>query len=88
MIMKLAKTQNFTKKYLKLPKNIQRKTDKQLIFLSQNLHHPSVRAKKIAGFNDVWEGRVDRFYRFVFIIEKDTIILTRIGPHDEALGKK
>lgn len=86
--MKIAKTKNFTKRYKKLPLHIQKKTDKQLLLLSQNLRHPSIQAKKIEGFSDVWEGRVDRFYRFAFTIEADTIILIRIGPHYEGLGKK
>lgn len=86
--MKIAKTKNFTKRYKKLPLNIQKKTDKQLLLLSQNLRHQSIRAKKIEGFPDVWEGRVDRAYRFAFTIETDTIIILRIGPHDEGLGKK
>lgn len=86
--MKLAKTKAFVKNYHKLPKNIQKKTDKQLIFLSKNLRHSSIRAKKLEGFSDTWEGRVDRSYRFVFTIETSTITLLRVGPHDEGLGKK
>ena len=86
--MKIAKTENFIKRYKKLPLNIQKKTDKQILLLSQNLRHPSLRSKKLEGFSDVWEGRVDRHYRFVFIIESDTIILLRVGVHDEGLGKK
>ena len=86
--MKIAKTKAFVKNYHRLPKNIQNKTDKQIIFLSKNLRHSSIRAKKLGGFSDVWEGRVDRSYRFVFSIETNTIILLRVGPHDEGLGKK
>lgn len=86
--MKIAKTEKFVKHYKKLPLYLQKKTDKQLAFLSQNLRHPSIRAKKEEGFENVWEGRVDRSYRFVFTVEADTIILLRVGPHDEGLGKK
>ena len=86
--MKIAKTKNFIKRYKKLPLKIQKKTDKQLLLLSQNLRHPSIKAKKIEGFSDVWEGRVDIAYRLAFTIEADTIILIRIGPHDQGLGKK
>lgn len=86
--MKIAKTENFAKGYKKLPLNIQKKTDKQLTLLSQNLRHPSIRAKKLEGFVDVWEGRVDRHYRFAFVIDVDVITLLRVGPHDEGLGKK
>lgn len=86
--MKIAKAENFTKRYKKLPKKIQKKTDKQLVLLSQDFRHPSIRAKKVGGISDVWEGRVDRSYRFTFTIQEDTIIVFRVGPHDEGLGKK
>lgn len=86
--MQIAKTDNFSKQYQKLSLKIQKKTDKQLNYLMKDIRHPSLRSKKIAGFEDVWEGRVDRFYRFAFHIEGDIIILLRVGPHEEGLGKK
>lgn len=86
--MQIAKTDNFSKQYQKLSLKIQKKIDKQLGFLMQDIRHPSLRSKKMAGFENVWEGRIDRFYRFVFHIEGDIIIVSRVGPHDEGLGKK
>lgn len=86
--MKIAKTDTFTKGYQKLPQTIQKKTDKQLVLLSKNIRHPSIRAKKVQGLSDIWEGRIDRSYRFTFIIQEDVIIVFRVGPHDEGLGKK
>lgn len=85
--MKIAKTKSFVKFYRKLPKHIQKKTDKQIIFLSQDLSHPSLRTKRMSGL-DRWEARVDRSYRFTFDKLKDTLILRTVGPHDEGLGKK
>lgn len=76
----------FVKEYAKLPVSIQKKFDKQLEFLLSDLRHPSIRAKKKQGAEDIWEGRVDRFYRFTFTISEDTITLRTIGPHDEVLG--
>ena len=81
-------TKKFTKSYRKLPPSIQKKFDKQIKFLLKDLRYPSIQAKKEEGFENVWEGRVDRHYRFSFTIESDTIILLRVGPHDEGLGKK
>jgi len=72
----------------KLPLSTQKKAYKQFLLLEQDLRHPSLRAKKVSGFKDVWEGRVDLFYRFLFLIDEDTITIFRIGPHDEGLGKK
>jgi mRNA-degrading endonuclease RelE of RelBE toxin-antitoxin system len=78
----------FIKAYDKLPLSIQRKVDKQIKFLLQDLRYPSIRAKKLEGFPDVWEGRVDRSYRFIFIIKNDVVTFIGVGPHDEGLGKK
>jgi len=50
--------------------------------LFKNLRYPSIRAKKIAGTKNIWEGRVDKFHRFTFEIKNDEIILRSIGPHD------
>ena len=58
---------------------------KNLNYLKEDLRYPSIHAKKKQG-EDMWEGRVDRFYRFTFTITEDTITLRTIGPQDEALG--
>lgn len=81
-------SEKFIKAYGRLPLSIQRKVDKQIKFLLQDLRHPSIRAKKLEGFQNVWEGRVDRSYRFVFTIQDETITFIGVGPHDEGLGKK
>ena len=86
--MKVVFTDKFKQQFKRLPKHIQKKSNKQFLLLSQDFRHPSIRAKKVEGFSDVWEGRIDRFYRFVFTIEDEIINVIRIGPHDEALGKK
>lgn len=85
--MKIAKTQIFLELYQKLPVNIQKKVDKQLLFLSQNLFHPSLKTKRMGGLN-VWESRVDKNYRFTFEKIEDTILLKIVGSHDTGLGKK
>ncbi|OGE00703.1 hypothetical protein A3J17_04070 [Candidatus Curtissbacteria bacterium RIFCSPLOWO2_02_FULL_40_11] len=85
--MYIAKTKNFTKLYQKLPKNIQKKADKQIIFLSKNLFHPSLNTKKMKGINR-WEVRVDKNYRFTFEKINEVIMLKTIGPHDIGLGEK
>lgn len=79
-------SKKFTKQYSKLPLSTRNKFDRQIQYLLQDLRHPSIHAKKKQGAEDVWEGRVDRFYRFTFSISEDVITLRAIGPHDEALG--
>lgn len=83
--MNLDTTAKFKKQYDKLPRNIQLKTQRILNYLKQDLRYPSIHAKKKQG-EDMWEGRVDKFYRFTFSISEDVIVLRTIGPHDEALG--
>ena len=80
--MKVVRTDQFERNYTQLSKITQKKVDQKLKLLALNLKHPGIRAKKIKGTNDIWEGRVDRFYRFTFQIEKDKIILRRVGTHD------
>lgn len=80
--MRLTRGDSFKRSYKKLPKFIQKKTDRILKLLVADLRHPSIRAKKIQGVEDVWEGRIDKFHRFTFEIKDDEIILRSIGIHD------
>lgn len=86
--MNIFPTESFKKDYDDLPNVTQRKIEQKLFFLSTNLRHPSLRVKKMKGMPDVWEARVDRFYRITFAIEANTIYLYRVGPHDEVLKLK
>lgn len=80
--MKLKLLRTFSKAYAKLPKNIQKKTDKQITLITHDFQHPSLHSKKIKGTEDIWEGRVDYQYRFTFQVEETTIVLRNVGPHD------
>ena len=73
--------------YKKLPLNIQKKADKQFIFLLTNYRHPSLRTRKM-GDKGLFEGRIDIHYRFTFQVEEENIYILIIGPHDIGLGKK
>lgn len=79
--MKLLRTSHFVRNYSKAPKEVQRAFDKQSLLLLQNLHHPSLRAKKYDESNDVWQARVNRDWRFYFMIRDDSYIITSIIPH-------
>ena len=83
--MKIAVTASFRQNYDNLPTKIRKKADRQVNFLAENLRHPSLHAKKIQGHSDIWEARVDRFYRFTFKIIADIIYLRRVGTHDKTL---
>ena len=54
---------------------------KQIAFLERNLLHPSLHAKKYNEGNDLWQARVNRGWRFYFLIRDDTYIITDVIPH-------
>lgn len=85
--MKLYPTKDFIERYEGLPQRIQKQADKQLGLLLQNLHHPSLRIKKMKGVKNIWEARVTKGYRFSFGIKGDTYILRKIGKHEEVLRR-
>jgi hypothetical protein len=49
--------------------------------LVENLRHPSLRVKKYDESRDLWQARVTRSWRFYFLIQDDTYIITDIIPH-------
>jgi mRNA-degrading endonuclease RelE of RelBE toxin-antitoxin system len=85
--MKIKAYESFRQAYLKLPSAIQKKADRQLSVLAENVYHSSLHTKKIKGKEGIWEARVDFHYRMTFEIVEDTIMLRVIGNHDEVLKK-
>lgn len=85
--MKVKLISKAEKKFLKLPPHIQKKAYKQFAFLDTDFNHPSLHTKRMKGV-DRWEARIDYQYRFTFYVQKDTITILSIGPHDEGLGAK
>jgi mRNA-degrading endonuclease RelE of RelBE toxin-antitoxin system len=79
MLIRLSRQAD--KQYASLPSRLRTQVDKQLDFLSQNLRHPSIQAKKYGGADDVWQGRVNRDYRFYFQITDDGYRVISIIPH-------
>ena len=68
--------------------NIKRSTEKALRMLLNDPHHPSLHIKKtkgevIKGYQNVFEGRITKHYRFLFLIESGAYVLLRCGSHDE-----
>ncbi len=78
--MKIKLTNKEIKQYRKLPKSIQSKADKQFEYLCLDRSHPSLDIKKYQGYENLWQGRIDKSYRFYFhIIEPDFIIISIIN---------
>ncbi len=79
--MKFRLTTKAERDYNALSPSLQARVDKQLALLLQNLRHPSLQAKKYDEARDIWQGRVNKPYRFYFQIEGDTYEIISIIPH-------
>lgn len=79
--MKIRYNPIATKAFAEAPSQIQKAFLKQAAFLVQNPHHPSLHAKKYDEAQDRWQARVNKAWRFYFIIEDDTYVILDIVPH-------
>lgn len=75
-------SRRFRREYLSLPKEVQQAFDEKLKLFLQDTSHPSLRAKRIQGTKDRWEGSVTKKYRFTFQFSDKTILFRAIGTHD------
>jgi len=51
------------------------------LLLVQNLHHPSLRAKKYDESLGLWQARVNKDWRFYFLVQHDGYLVVNIIPH-------
>ncbi len=79
--MRLARTPHFLRAYNKAPKQIQRAFDKQVTLLLEDLHHPSLHAKKYDEARDLWQARVNYTWRFYFKIVGAIYLMEEIKHH-------
>jgi mRNA-degrading endonuclease RelE of RelBE toxin-antitoxin system len=63
------------------PVPVRRAFEKQIRFLVNDLHHPSLRAKKYDEGRDLWQARVNRDWRLYFTIIGDTYQIEDVIPH-------
>ena len=64
-----------------LPTDVRKAFFKQVKFLEQNLTHPSLHAKKYDESLDLWQARVNKNWRFYFLIRDDVYYIVDIIPH-------
>lgn len=77
--MKIRLTDKAIKQYRSLSTAVKSKADKQFEYLIEDIRHPSIQAKKYQGIDGVWQGRIDKNWRFYFhIVEPDYIIISII----------
>ncbi len=74
-------TDRFKKSFIQASPRVQKEFAKQIGFLQHSLRHPSVHAKKYDERRGVWQGRVNRQWRFYFTVADETITLLDIIAH-------
>ena len=79
--MRVAVGESLKRQYGEAPAEVQRAFDKQLLLLLGNLQYPSIHAKKYDESTGVWQGRVNRDWRFYFRIVGDYYELVSITKH-------
>jgi mRNA-degrading endonuclease RelE of RelBE toxin-antitoxin system len=79
--MKRQLTATALKSYQAAPPAVQKAFDKQVKLLLENLQHPSLHAKKYDEAKDVWQARVNRDWRFYFMIAGDAYVIRDIIRH-------
>lgn len=79
--MKREVTERFRKSFRSAPPSVQKAFNKQAALLLENLHHPSLNAKKYDKSSDLWQARVNLDWRFYFVITGDTYVMIDIIPH-------
>ena len=85
--MYLHYTENFKVDYQRLPREIQRQTERKLSLFLQNPRHPSRQVRKLQRdpTGKTWYGRITRDYRFTFRIDGEAYILLSVGKHKKIL---
>lgn len=81
--MKIAFSDQAIQSLKDAPLPVRTAFSKQIRFPAANLHHPSLRAKKYDEGRDLWQGRVNRSWRFYFTITGDAYRIEDVIPHPE-----
>ena len=79
--MELLRSIRFERSYAKAPQQVQHAFDRQSLLLLRNLHHPSLRAKQYDESQGLWQARVNKSWRFYFLIQDDVYYIVDIVPH-------
>lgn len=79
--MRIRLTEGAQKQLRTLPVSVQKKARKQFAYLLEDFRHPSLNAKKYGGVENLWQGRIDKSYRFYFHIVDPHYIIVSIINH-------
>jgi len=89
--MIFRRSERFKRAFKILPASVQKKALKAFVLCAENPKHLSLQVKKIKGFEDIWEGHIDRQYRFTFHYEtladsaEIVCVFRNVDNHDECL---
>ena len=80
---KITYTERFKKSFKRLNKQEQIQFQNKMELFINNVLHPSLRTKKIKGFDNFYESSINMDIRIIWYFENDElIILVDIGHHD------
>ncbi len=79
--MHLIFTERFWRSYHRAPPEVQRAFDRRAPMLAADLRHPSLHAKKYDQAQDIWQARVNKDWRFYFLIQEKAYILLDMMSH-------
>jgi len=79
--MRIAFSKKALNDYLELPRELKEKADKQFFLIIKNFRHLSIHAKKYNKVLNLWQGRIDKNFRFFFNIETDVVFVITIIKH-------
>lgn len=83
MAFKITYTERFFKNFKRLNEAEKKQLKNKLAILTENPTHPSLRAKRIQGTDDLFELSVNMDIRVIWFYEGETlIVLVDIGHHD------
>ncbi len=85
--MPLRVTRRFKRSYRSLSQKDQKRVQKALRQMADDLRYLSLRVKRIQGTSKIWEARASRSLRITFEVEGENLILRNVGSHDAALRK-
>lgn len=77
-------TEEFKKRYAKLPLAVQKKAEQKEKIFCKNIFHPSLNTEKLEPKGkQVWSFRIDREYRILFrFISSNKILFLTCGHHN------
>ncbi len=83
-MLEILVTEEFRNRYQELPRQIQKRAEKQEKLFCQNPFYPSLHTEKLEPRSkEVWSFRIDKKYRIFFrFLNNNKVLFLTVGPHD------